>query len=893
MTEASPDGTAIPQQAGPYRLSHVLGRGGMGEVYAGYDERLDRPVALKRIRPGTREPEKALQRFRREARAVAKLHHPSIVQVHDWVETDDGHWIVMELVDGCSLRRHLQQEGVPSCHQAALWGKDILEGLVAAHALGILHRDLKAENVMLAKDAATEAVRVKILDFGLAASLDTDAMDDPSSGGTLGTVSAVSPEQILDKRADQRSDLFSLGNLLYELVTGNFAFLGPNTRETLVRVCTHRQPPAHAVHPVVPEGLSLFIDRLLEKDPRRRPSDAKQALAELESVLETWPGASEKPAHVAPPPMDSSMDDTPTLSSDPLFDTLEMGRGTARSRPWLARLLSHPSKMPLLGVLAVSLLASAAVLFKPSSDPVPIHATAPPATSQPLHYVAVPGTETHGPTQSDSESMALAASAVHNGLLRGLSGLRGVAAMEPPTSAAQIEDPRELARAMAADEVLASRLECLPESCRLTLRRLGGEDGRVIWTRDFQVVPDRYLDISRAAMEHLRIAYRRFPSDPETANFGVRSEDYERYLRLRQEAGSREISVDALLQELETLESSSPLFLGTPLFRAGVLARRFQEERRSADLDSANEAITKALELAPQDPRVLIRKAQIARIGGDLEGAEETLDTLQRLEPGNALHLHQQALFFHKIGDNERARKLMQEVLQRQPSAAGWFDLSDMAYRQGDQEAARQALEEALRLEPSNYNGMSRLAQLELFGGSPQRAAEIYEQLVARAPEATELTNLGTAYLLMADYPKAAASFRRALEGSPDSPYAMLNLADAEFLSGRTREAQNLYQDVVVRVEADPDPESLQSVLAQALAHLSRTTEARRAVERALEQRPDHPWMAYEAAVVYALLGHPETAMVHMQRSLDGGVEARWFSFPWFADLPLESPNQG
>jgi len=190
--------TASPDHVGPYRIDRRLGRGGMGEVYAGFDARLDRPVALKRIWADPEEGSTARQRFQREARAVARLHHPAIVQVYDWVESGDGDWIVMELVEGRSLRQ-LLHEGPLAPGRAARLARDVLVGLAVAHAGGIIHRDLKAENVMVAADSSPGKVeQAKILDFGLAKRVDPGSKETVISieGKLVGTLSAMSPEQV-------------------------------------------------------------------------------------------------------------------------------------------------------------------------------------------------------------------------------------------------------------------------------------------------------------------------------------------------------------------------------------------------------------------------------------------------------------------------------------------------------------------------------------------------------------------------------------------------------------------------------------------------------------------------------------------------------------------------
>jgi serine/threonine protein kinase/tetratricopeptide (TPR) repeat protein len=256
----------------------------MGTVWRAWDERLRRHVAIKQVRSDS--VTNAQARLRREARAVARLSHHAIVQVHDLVETEDGDWVVMELVAGRSLRRVLDDDGPLTPLAAVQLGWEVAEGLAEAHAHNILHRDLKATNVMV-----TPAGRVKILDFGLAKEFLADAEGpaghEPSlsaTGEIIGTLYSMSPEQALGQPLDDRSDLFSLGALLYEALTGTPPFRGDTLRESLARVVSHRPRPLAEVRPEVPRKLSALVSRLLEKDRRQRPQSAAEVAGLLAAL---------------------------------------------------------------------------------------------------------------------------------------------------------------------------------------------------------------------------------------------------------------------------------------------------------------------------------------------------------------------------------------------------------------------------------------------------------------------------------------------------------------------------------------------------------------------------------------------------------------------------------
>jgi tetratricopeptide (TPR) repeat protein len=233
---------------------------------------------------------------------------------------------------------------------------------------------------------------------------------------------------------------------------------------------------------------------------------------------------------------------------------------------------------------------------------------------------------------------------------------------------------------------------------------------------------------------------------------------------------------------------------------------------------------------------------------------------------------------------------MMHKAVAQLPSAAMYFNLGNMLYRRGEVEGARQALEASLEIAPRFYNGLSLLAQLELVSGDPERAAGYYEELVSRSPATAELSNTGLAYLLIGRYHDAARRFRQALELAPDSPSALLNLADAELLVGREVEAKAHYRQLLKAIERDPQPEKLLTVRAQAQAHLGHVSEALEAVHEALRLAPESTSTAYEASLVFAVLGDRASGLWHAQRALALGLDPHWFNFPWFdtvrADLP-------
>lgn len=273
--------------AGRYRLDRRIGRGGMGVVYEGRDEHLGRPVAIKVLLPASFGDSEALHRFEREARVCARLHHPNIVAVHDYGTTETGGaFLVMELLRGRSLRVALDRGAPLDPQVAARWFGEILAGVGAAHESHVIHRDLKPENLFVARTDARSEV-VKVLDFGLAKALPLGNPVEASSmtvpGTLLGTLSYMAPEQLSGGRPDERSDLFSLGIIAFEAVTGRHPFPGSNAAE-VIQAILRAEPHIPGVTPEA-RRVDAVLRRCLAKAPRHRHASVAELAADLIPAL--------------------------------------------------------------------------------------------------------------------------------------------------------------------------------------------------------------------------------------------------------------------------------------------------------------------------------------------------------------------------------------------------------------------------------------------------------------------------------------------------------------------------------------------------------------------------------------------------------------------------------
>ena len=270
--------------AGRYRLERRLAQGGMAEVWVATDLSLDRKVALKWLKPSLASDPVVAERFRREAIAVAGLTHPNIVAVHDVFEDRDRQAVVMQLVDGKSLRQLLDVQTRLSPELTIHIGTCVAAALDAAHHAGFVHRDVKPGNILVTPDG-----RVLLTDFGIAKGLDTTGDDLTSDNVMMGTAKYLSPEQVRGRKLDGRADFYSLGLVLYECLAGRVPFLGETDADTALARLQRDPTDLGRLRPTLPRGLVNLVHRLLARNPNHRPATGAELRAELQRVADEPP----------------------------------------------------------------------------------------------------------------------------------------------------------------------------------------------------------------------------------------------------------------------------------------------------------------------------------------------------------------------------------------------------------------------------------------------------------------------------------------------------------------------------------------------------------------------------------------------------------------------------
>jgi serine/threonine-protein kinase len=819
-------------QISQYKLIRPLGRGGMGVVYLARDVELGRDVALKFLRHRRDARPTDEVRFRREAQAAASLDHPNIGTIYEVGEHEGMRFLAMAYYDGTTLARLLagRPDGRLPVAEAASIASQLASALAAAHAAGIVHRDLKPENVMVLPDG-----RVKLLDFGIARWVDSAGVTE--EGMVVGTAAYMAPEQLEGLRVTTAADVWALGMVLYEMLAGRRPFGGE--REGMVHAILYEKPlPLREAVADVPAVLETIVARCLAKEPGERPSAAAVA-AELQASG-LWSGSG---SGVAVPP----------------------SRRRFR-RSWAIAGIAGA---------AVVLLILAVSAWRLTRKPAP------------TVYVAVLKPEIAGSLSPEDQTRITAN--LQAALLRTVAALDGLAALDINKVNAVKGPPAAVARAAAAGEVIASRADCAGDLCHVSLQRLDGRDGRVLWTEALEVPSSRPRLFADAVASSLRQGYGDRKLRVPRLELEIQEKDYQTFLDLKRRI-DQEGASDEVLALLEELRTRAPSFVEAYVLEAGVARRRYTDTGESRYLTRGLAAVEDAIRIAPGDPRPLDSRFQLEVAAGHLDEAEATLARLEEIDPAGSLL--RQGRLAESRGRPAEGLELMRTAVRLQPSWPNLLTLANAEYRQSRFDDARRHAEDLLARSPGNVDGLMMLAQIELLR-NPEHAVALLREAAKKDHGFGPLTNLGVDLLLLRRYGEAEANLRQALALEPDDPSAALNLADCLTLMGRKAEARELYASVV-QSSSRPTPGDWNrlAVQAQAFAHLGESEKSIAAIQQALRLTPDNGLLSVEAAVVYVVIGDRGSALYHARQAAAKKVDANWFALPFFDPLRNEPAFQ-
>ncbi|HZM71307.1 MAG TPA: protein kinase [Candidatus Cryosericum sp.] len=711
------------QNLGHYRVVRRIGEGGMGVVFSAVDTKLGREVALKILPPDVASDPVRLERFRREAKAVAALNHPHIVTLHSVEEVGGTHFLTMELVDGEMLG--IPPGGLPLAQVFDI-GIALADGLAAAHEKGIVHRDLKPANVMVTKDG-----RVKVLDFGLAkldpgsfpgaaapggsaassAPTGTMPLDRSLSGArqVVGTVPYASPEVVGGEPVDARTDIFSLGVVLYEITTGRRPFGGRNLAETISAILRDAPRPVTEARQDAPRHLARIIDHCLQKTPRDRFQTARDVFNELRALRQEF---GLKSADDAPAPTSPA---TPSRAGRPrpwIWATGGAGvvvavvaafwlgdRRGSGDGPADASATSVPAGMAAVGAAVVAANRSIAVLpFVDMSPGRDQEYFSDGLTEELLNALAkIPELKVAGRTSSFSFKGK-------NEALPAIGQKLGVAS------------------------ILEGSVRKAGDKVRITAQLVKAQDGFHLWSETYDRKLDDIFavqdDIARSVAGALEATL--LGRDATTKKPDARAYDLILQARFVLQTTTEEAlqrARDLLQRALDLSPDYAPIWAEMGLLHLREKERATTVESQQRALDQVREALTRALDL---DPRLAIAHSRLARVqqgSWEFAAAERSTERALAAAPKSTAVLSNAASLYKTLGRLNDAIALEEQVHEVDPlNLLGFTNLADSYRQAGRLDEAEGLVRQVLELKPDSSTAHLRLAQIHLLRGRPDEA---------------------------------------------------------------------------------------------------------------------------------------------------------------------------
>ena len=650
------------ERLGHYRLLQQIGAGGMGEVYRARDERLDRDVAIKILPVSNRNDIPARSRLFDEARAASQLNHAHICTIYEINEENGVTFIAMEYVAGRSLNAIIPPQGLPT-EQVICYGTQISDALAHAHQRHIVHRDLKPANVTVTPDG-----NAKVLDFGLATRLRTEEIEEVTrsqvnldkSEPIAGTLPYIVPEQLLGKAADARSDIWSLGILLYEMACGRRPFSGHSGFE-LTSAILRDPPPSLPEH--VPAGLAGVIRKCLMKDPAARYQNA----SEVRSALET---------------LDSTRVSSPAVAEAPQI------AGSRGAR---------------LTLVAVGVAALLAVLFALDIGDVRERLLHPGAASEVRSLAVLPLANLSGDASQDFFSDGMTAELIRE--ISEITRLRVVSRTSVMNYKGTHTPLPQIARELKVDALLEGSITRSKNRVRIAVGLYGGASERELWSETFERNVNDVLaledEVAHAIAVKIRLKIAPSPGTPASIN----TEAYDSYLKGRYSldqgsADDLKLAFVYFRQRVEKAPQYAPLYAG--LADAYALLPFYTDTRPSEAFPQAKEAAAKALRL---DPTLAEAHASMAYVMNyydwDRSGAEREFKHALELDPNDAATHHAYGRFLASMGRVDEARADLSRAQELDPlSLLIQSNVGMISYFAGQYDNALQQLQTVLELDP-------------------------------------------------------------------------------------------------------------------------------------------------------------------------------------------------
>lgn len=841
-----------------YRIVSVLGQGAMGRVYKAFDKDLERAVAIKVVRPGMMAESDALKRFKQELLLASKVSHKNILRIHDLGEVGETKFISMAYVEGSDLNKIIQQSPKMPFERILSFAEQLADALEAAHSEGVIHRDLKPQNILVGTDD-----HLYVSDFGLAKSFEKDAVGMTRTGVFLGTPLYMSPEQVEGKPADQRSDLYSYGLILYEMATGAVPFSGDSTFKVMYDRLKTRPKNPRLQNPEIPAWFDRIVMRCLEKDPDSRYQNAGEILNDLRGSRAT------------------------ASASRSIQITLPQFSG--RGWMWWA----------FGGVLALAALAFAIppvrhLILPHGGAETGSQVSGVPALSA-GKFVAVLPFKVLG----DEQALGYVAEGLNEALSAKLFQMKDLR-MASDISLANISDKEpieKVARSLGVNLIVEGLIQGDADKMSIIVNLHDIADGKELWSQQFSGVPKDLLSIEDQISTQLVSALQIKPTDDEMARAAERPTDnidaYDLYLRGRQalRGPDREKSAKAALDYFQqAIQKDAGFALAyTGVSDASLLM--YENTKDSFWAQKATDAAQRAENLKDNLPEVHFALGGVYRETGKTSEAIAEMDRGLKLAPNSEAGYVRLGTIYAQAGQQEQAIATFKRGIDVNPYF--WVlhnELGRAYFSIGDNDEALAEFQRVTELEPDNVTGWNNLASIYERLGRYQDSIPAFQKSIELSPTWLAYCNLGSVYTVLKEYPQAIDALQKSVALGPNQEACVGNLADAYRYSGQKDKANETYEKAIALAfqELQVNPQNTDDMGDLAL-YFVKKGDAARGMEfiqraRAIDKRDVE--LIFTQATVEALNNKPADAMSTLRDALSKGYPARDVATnPDFANL--------
>jgi serine/threonine protein kinase/tetratricopeptide (TPR) repeat protein len=829
-------------QIGAYQVLGPLGSGGMGEVYRARDAKLDRDIALKILAPEMGTSSEHLRRFEQEARAASALNHPNIITIYEIGTHRDVSYIAMELVDGESLRDLMDRGPVPLSNALRIAAK-VADGLAAAHERGIVHRDLKPENLMISRDGF-----VKVLDFGLAKLNLPGRAEGPTvplttPGVVFGTISYMSPEQARGRPVDGRSDQFSVGVILYEMLCGARPFDRDSIGDTMAAIIRDQPTPISERNPEVPPDVEAVIDRCLSKDRDDRYDSTRELAQDLRDIRNRL-----------------------TLGTHP---------GTASRRlPKPSKRMSR--KAPLAAVASivagVLLLGAAGVFVARKSS------SAAALDGAPKSVAIIPfrdsGGTVEGQVFSDGISQTISARLTEAPKLRVFTPFDGAGGRE-------IADAAAIAKRTGAELMLKGVVQRVGQELRVTYSIIDLQTGAQVGSKTINgSVADVFTLEDTIAERILRTLGAAPPRLTQTQQTGLQNpvdqRAYTEALGLLQK--SRDVkAIDEAITKLEmTLVNARDSAEVNALLGTAYMIK-YSMTNQAPVLEQGKLYAERAGQLDPNNPRAHTAIAAVRLASGARDEAIVEYQRALQLQPKSSEALVGLGTAYRTAGRAADADKAFQQAIELRPDSSTAFNqYGNFCLARGKFDEAARLFRRVTELLPDSSRGFANLgAALQSAGHYPE-AMQAYQRSLQISPNAVAWSNYGGCQFSLGQYAASCASFEKATQLMPNDFTLWMNLGDAyRWTPGQKEKANQTYARAIetgrATLKTNPGSALARAVVASALAKSGHPMEAKQEIDEALKLDPTNANVLYQAAVISTIRSERESALMWAGRAVSAG----------------------